>query len=98
MRGAQLMAINVSVLNVISFAYDLHERQVSGGSAWMSSDKFEIVIKPDTPGQPNIRQMKLLLQKALVDRFQLKFHTDKRELSVYAITLPANAKHKMTES
>ena len=98
MRGAQLMAINVTVLNVLTFAYDLHERQVSGGPAWMSADRFEIVIKPDTPGQPNIQQMKLLLQKVLVDRFQLKFHSEKRELSVYAMTLPANTKHKMTES
>jgi len=98
MRGTQLMAINVSLLNVITFAYDVHERQVSGGPAWMSTDKFEIVIKPDTPGQPNIRQMKLLLQKVLTDRFQFKFHTEKRELSVYAITQPANTKHKMTES
>src|SRR5262245_16629006 len=78
MRGAQLMAINVTVLNVITFAHDLHERQVSGGPAWMSSDKFEIVIKPDTPGQPNIQQMKRLLQKVLVDRFQLKFHNEQR--------------------
>src|SRR5262249_48658677 len=42
--------------------------------------------------------MKRLLQKVLVDRFQLKFHNEKRELSVYAITLPANTKHKMTAS
>jgi uncharacterized protein (TIGR03435 family) len=76
----------------------LHERQVSGGPSWLSSDRFEIVTKPDTPGQPNIQQMKRLLQKALVDRFQFKFHNEKRELSVYAITLPANTKHKMTES
>jgi len=64
----------------------------------MSSDRFEIVIKPDIPGQPNIQQMKRLLQKVLVDRFQLKFHMEKRELSVYAITLPPNTPHKMTES
>ncbi len=98
MRGTQVMAINVTLLNVITFAYDLHERQVSGGPAWMSTDRFEIVIKPDTPGQPNIQQMKALFQKALVDRFQFKFHTEKRELSVYAITLPANTKHKITEA
>jgi uncharacterized protein (TIGR03435 family) len=97
-RGLQVMAINVTLLNVITFAYDLHERQVSGGPAWMSTDRFEISIKPDTPGQPNNAQMKKLFQKALADRFQLKFHTEKRELSVYAITLPANTKHKLTES
>jgi uncharacterized protein (TIGR03435 family) len=98
MRGTQVMAINVTLLNVITFAYDLHERQVSGGPAWMSTDRFEIVIKPDTPGQPNITQMKKLFQKALVDRFQFKSHMEKRELSVYAITLPANTKHKLSEA
>jgi len=97
-RGTQVMAINVTLINVITFAYDLHERQVSGGPAWMSTDKFEIAIKPDTPGQPNIDQMKKIFQKALVDRFQFKFHIEKRELSVYAITQPANTKHKLSES
>ena len=97
-RGTQVMAINVTLLNVITFAYDLHERQVSGGPAWMSTDRFEIAIKPDTPGQPSIQQMKTLFQKALVDRFQFKFHTEKRELSVYAITQPANTKHKLQEA
>ena len=98
MRGAQLMAINVTLLNVITFAYDLHERQVSGVPPWGSSDRFEIVIKPDTPGQPNISQMKRLFQRVLVDRFQFKFHNEKRELAVYAITVPAGTKHKMAES
>ena len=98
MRGAQMMAINVSVMNVITFAYDLHEQQVSGGPSWMAGDRFEIVIRPDVQGQPNIRQMKLLLQKALVDRFQLKFHTEKRELTAYAMTVPQNTKHKLTPS
>lgn len=96
MRGSQLMAINVSVMNVITFAYDLHEQQVSGAPSWASADKFEIVIKPDIDGQPNIAQMKLLLQQALVDRFQLKFHTEKRELTAYAITVPPNTTHKLT--
>lgn len=98
MRGAQMMAINVSVINMISFSYDVHERQISGGPAWTSSDKFEIVVKPDVPGQPNLRQMKLLIQKLLVDRFQLKFHNEKRELSVYAITQPSNMQHKLMAS
>jgi uncharacterized protein (TIGR03435 family) len=96
MRGAQMMAINVTVMNSLTFAYDLHERQVSGGPSWMNSERFEIVIKPDTPGQPNIRQMKVLMQKVLAERFQLKFHNEKRELSVYAITAPTGTKHKLT--
>jgi uncharacterized protein (TIGR03435 family) len=97
-QGTQLRVTNYSLLNAITFAYELHERQVSGGPTWMSSDRFEIVVKSDTPGQPNPQQIRRLLQKVLVERFQLKFHTEKRELSVYAITQPPNTKHKLTES
>jgi len=64
MRGTQLMAINTSVMNLITFAYDLHEKQISAGPSWISSDRFEVVVKPDIPGQPNISQMKRLFQKA----------------------------------
>ena len=95
-RGATLNITNYNLLNAITFAYDVHEQQVAGGPAWKSTDRFEIVIKPDTPGQPNPRQVRRLIQKVLTERFQLAFHTEKRELSVYAITQPANAAHKMT--
>ena len=95
-RGDTMTVTNYSVMNAITFAYDLHERQVSGGPAWLSTDRFEIVIKPSIPGQPNARQVRRLMQKVLTERFQLTFHNEKRELSVYAITQPAETTHKMT--
>jgi uncharacterized protein (TIGR03435 family) len=39
------------------------------------------------PGQPNVDQMKMMIQKLLADRFQLKFHFEKRELPAYAVKL-----------
>ena len=36
---------------------------------------------------PSVNQMKAMLQKLLADRFSLKFHHEKKELSVYAITV-----------
>jgi uncharacterized protein (TIGR03435 family) len=95
-RGETMTVTNYTLMNAITFAYDLHEQQVSGGPAWKSTDRFEIVIKPSTPGQPNARQVRRLLQRALTERFQLTFHNEKRELSVYAITQPVNTTHKMT--
>jgi uncharacterized protein (TIGR03435 family) len=95
-RGTTLNVTNYTVMNAITFAYDVHERQVSGGPDWISTDRFEIVIKPETPGQPNARQVRRLIQKVLAERFQLAFHNEKRELSVYAITQPAGTTHKMT--
>jgi uncharacterized protein (TIGR03435 family) len=95
-RGATLNVTNYNLLNAITFAYDVHEQQIVGAPAWKSTDRFEIVIKPDTPGQPNARQIRRLIQKVLTERFRLAFHTEKRELSVYTITQPANTTHKMT--
>ena len=95
-RGATLNVTNYNLLNAITFAYDVHEQQIVGSPSWKSTDRFEIVIKPDTPGQPNARQVRRLIQKVLTERFQLAFHTEKRELSVYTITQPANTTHKMT--
>ena len=53
--------------------------------------------KPDAPGQPNVDQMKMMIQKLLADRFQLKFHFEKRELPVYAIRI-AKTGAKLTKS
>lgn len=97
-RGDTITVTNYNLLNAITFAYDLHEQQVSGGPAWKTTDRFEIVLKPDTPGQPNPRQLRRLIQKLLTERFQLKFHNEQRELSVYVLTLPPGTTHKLTAS
>lgn len=98
MRGELVLSINTSLINLITFAYDLHERQVIGAPSWNDSEKFDLTIKPNLPGQPNIAQMKKLIQEVLSERFQLKFHNEKRDIPVYAITLPTGTQHKMTRS
>jgi uncharacterized protein (TIGR03435 family) len=87
LRGAEVITTNVTVHALINLAYWLHPKQLTGGPAWTESDKFDMAGKPDAPGQPNVDQMKMMIQKLLADRFQLKFHFEKRELSVYAIRI-----------
>jgi uncharacterized protein (TIGR03435 family) len=86
-RGHDVTTTNVTVNWLIKLAYNLHARQISGGPAWLDSEKYDIIGRPDTPGQPSRDQMKLMIQKLLADRFQLKFHTEKRELPVYAMVV-----------
>jgi uncharacterized protein (TIGR03435 family) len=85
-RGSDVVTINTTLNDLISMAYNLHVRQITGGPAWLDSEKYDITGRPDVPGQPNVAQIKIMLQKLLEDRFQLKFHREKKELSVYAIT------------
>jgi uncharacterized protein (TIGR03435 family) len=86
-RGQDVTTTNVTVNWMIKLAYNVHARQIEGGPAWLESAKYDTVGRPDTPGQPSRDQMKLMIQKLLADRFQLKFHTEKKELPVYAIVV-----------
>jgi uncharacterized protein (TIGR03435 family) len=95
--GNLFTTTNTSLSDLIVFAYGLHARQVTGGPSWLESDKYDVTGKPDQPGVPNVTQLRTMVQKLLVERFQLTFHHDKKELSVYAITV-ANTGSKMAKS
>lgn len=84
--GNLFTTTNTSVNDLITFAYGLHARQVTGPT-WIDSDKFDVTGKPDQAGIPNVTQLRTMVQKLLTDRFQLTFHREKKELSVYAITV-----------
>ncbi len=86
-RSGMLNTLNTNLSDLIKFAYDMHPKQVIGAPAWVDSDKFDISAKPDVAGMPSVNQLKAMLQKLLADRFNLKFHHEKKELSVYAITV-----------
>jgi uncharacterized protein (TIGR03435 family) len=87
LRGAEVITTNTTVHDLINLAYWLHPKQVTGGPAWTESQKYDMAGKPDVPGQPSVDQMKMMIQKLLTDRFQLKFHFEKTDLSVYAIRI-----------
>jgi uncharacterized protein (TIGR03435 family) len=86
-RGADVIVINNTLSDLIMLAYGLHSKQIIDAPGWIESEKFDITGRPDIQGQPNVAQIKAMIQKLLADRFQLKFHKDTKELSVYALTV-----------
>src|SRR3984957_15615666 len=86
-RGRRFSTINTSLSDLITFAYGLHARQITGGPAWLEKEKYDLAAQPDGEGQPNDKQWKTMVQKLLADRFKLTFHRDKKELPVYAIVV-----------
>ncbi len=95
--GNLFTTTNTTLKDLIVFAYGLHERQISGGPSWFDSEKYDISAKPDTAGAPNIVQLQSMVQKLIEERFGLKFHKEKRDLSCYAITVGKNGV-KMSKS
>ena len=97
MNGREFTTLNTSVNDLMTFTFGIHVRQIVGAPAWFESEKYDLLATPDVEGQPNHDQIRGMMQKLLADRFQLKFHRDKKELSVYAIVVTKGGS-KLTKS
>jgi uncharacterized protein (TIGR03435 family) len=96
-RGRHFFTVNTTGNDLIKFAYRLQSKQIVNGPAWLGSDKFDVDGVPDVEGRPDPKQMGILLQKLLADRFHLQFHREERELSVYVLTVSKNGP-KLTQT
>ena len=88
MQTAQhFVARNHALKTLLAAAYNLNPRAISGGPAWVDSDHYDILAK--TPGavRPTLDEQMSMLRKLLADRFQLTFHREQKELSIYALTV-----------
>ena len=89
--GANLFTTTNTTLNdLIIFAYGIHAQQIVGAPAWLATEKFDISAKPEDAGVPDPTQLRTMVQKLLVDRFSLKFHKEKKELSAYTLNVGKN--------
>ena len=95
--GHRIVIENQTVNNLISFAYAVHQKQIVDGPAWLETERFDIDGQADQPGVANLHQVQEMLQKLLADRFDLKLHRDKRDLSIYAIKV-AKGGPKLTQT
>jgi uncharacterized protein (TIGR03435 family) len=86
-RGRNFTTRASSVGDLIAFAYDVQIKQIVNAPDWLDKDRYDISAVPDQEGMPNPKQLKIMIQKLLADRFQLKFHHDKKEMSAFALTV-----------
>jgi uncharacterized protein (TIGR03435 family) len=83
--GGAFVATNVRLAELILFAYNLRDSQLTGGPAWMRADRFDIAARA-LNDQP-LAQVKLMLQVLLEDRFRLMVRWEQHETRVYALVL-----------
>lgn len=95
--GHRLIIQSQTVNDLISLAYAVHPKQITGDPAWLGTEKFDIEGQADQPGVANLHQIQEMLQKLLAARFDLKLHHDQRDLPIYALKL-AKGGPKMTRS
>lgn len=85
---------NLSLRDLIQFAYGIPSSQILGSPAWFDSTMFDIDAKSDLAVDVQLHalssadaahQKQLMVQALLADRFQLKAHDEMRELPLYAL-------------
>ncbi len=87
--GGQLDATNITLKMLIAFAYDTPEDRILQGPAWIESERYDVLAKPDqATDQPADRSMsatKLRTQTLLADRFKLTLHKETRQLPIFRL-------------
>lgn len=84
--GGRFVATGITVRLLIAQAFNIRDFQISGGPGWLASDRFDINAKAEA-GTERIPPDKLrpMLKALLVERFQLKFHLETKEMPTYAL-------------
>ena len=85
-EGRRFSTRYTTLRDLIMMAYMLDPRQIAGGSAWMSTDEYDVdAVAPEGVNLQDEREA--MLQKLLADRFKLTFHREQREISVYVLSV-----------
>jgi uncharacterized protein (TIGR03435 family) len=98
-QGHQFSTHKTTLNFLIKFAYRLNARQVVGGPAWLDTEEYDIVAKPEGESSLTMSQLRPMVQRLLEDRFKLTFHREQRKLPVYALVVGKNgARLKKSEA
>jgi uncharacterized protein (TIGR03435 family) len=80
----QLTARNVNLQRLLAEAYHLQLKQVLG-PPWIDRNEFDIEAKAAGPATED--QMAVMLQSLVAARFNVKQHTETREMRVYELVI-----------
>jgi uncharacterized protein (TIGR03435 family) len=84
--GGRLVYTNVPLRTLMMLAWGIRDYQIIDGPGWLTTDRFSVNAKAETNAPRD--QVLLMLRALLVERFNLKFRADKRELPTYVLVLP----------
>lgn len=83
--GGRFTARATTLKFLLEWAYGIQPAQHAGGPSWIGVDRYDVAAKAE--GNPTDAQMKEMVQSLLAERFQLKLHHERREISAYVISV-----------
>jgi uncharacterized protein (TIGR03435 family) len=83
--GQRYEATNCTIKTMIGVAYRVKAEQIVGGPEWIGADRYNMEAKAEKAS--NGDELHVMLMNMLVDRLQLKFHHEKKEMRMYDLTV-----------
>ncbi len=100
--GGRFTANNITLKMLVRLAYDVQDFQISGGPAWITSDKYDLEARAEEGPQGDMRSLteeqrkaemdrrRQMIQTLLADRFKLTLHKESKEAPIYALVVAKN--------
>ncbi len=85
--GGRFAARGYTLVLLMQRAYGVMDWNVSGGPAWIRTDRYDVVAKADVAGNLTEKQLQPMLQALLAERFKLRLHRGSKEMSGYALVV-----------
>jgi uncharacterized protein (TIGR03435 family) len=83
--GVRYLAGQCPLNIMLTVAFHIKTDQILGAPAWIASDRFDMNAKAEKPS--TIDELHMMLINLLVERFHMKFHMEKKELPLYALSV-----------
>ena len=97
--GGRLTVTNLPLISFITQAYNLppFSQRLSGGPDWIGSDHYDIEavaekdsLPADLPPLVRDERIRVMMQRLLSSRFQLKMRRETKEMPVYVLSVSKN--------
>jgi uncharacterized protein (TIGR03435 family) len=82
--GQRYHGENVPLKMMMTVAYTVTDRQISGGPDWAGTDRYDLEAKAEHPSTSD--ELHVMLQHLLEERFHLKLRRESREEPAYLLT------------
>ena len=81
----RITMVGMPVRQLIAQAYEIHDSQIIGGPDWLGSQGYD--VNATMNGTPSPEDRRMMMKTLLRDRFKLAFHSEKRDLPIYALVV-----------
>jgi uncharacterized protein (TIGR03435 family) len=90
LSGGRVVALKVTLNNLIQEAYGVKNYQIVGDPGWARSEYYDIEAKIAGDRTVTYQEVRPAIQNLLADRFQLKLHRDTRDVPAFALVPAKN--------